>query len=134
MIHFCEVQTFYYYSCRMVLEMEEDLSSTVSNAGTTTRRKRTYQAEASISSITGFLVQESKRLSHGSSNLSTNAKFKGVVLQQIGHWGAQIYAIHNRVWLGTFNSEVDAAMSYDSAAIKLRNGECPKELCMDQGH
>ncbi|XP_024172184.1 AP2/ERF and B3 domain-containing transcription repressor TEM1 [Rosa chinensis] len=118
----------------MVLEMEEDLSSTVSNAGTTTRRKRTYQAEASISSITGFLVQESKRLSHGSSNLSTNAKFKGVVLQQIGHWGAQIYAIHNRVWLGTFNSEVDAAMSYDSAAIKLRNGECPKELCMDQGH
>ncbi|PRQ32458.1 putative transcription factor RAV family [Rosa chinensis] len=111
----------------MAMEMEEDLSSMVSNAGTT-RQKRIYQAEASVSSITGFLVQESKRLSHGSSNLSANTKFKGVVLQQNGHWGAQIYANHNRVWLGTFNSEVDAAMAYDSAAIKLRNGECQRNF------
>ncbi|EPS62763.1 hypothetical protein M569_12025 [Genlisea aurea] len=50
-------------------------------------------------------------------------RFKGVVPQQNGHWGAQIYANHQRIWLGTFKSEVDAAMAYDSAAIKLRSGD-----------
>lgn len=50
-------------------------------------------------------------------------RFKGVVPQQNGHWGAQIYANHQRVWLGTFRSEVDAAMAYDSASINLRNGD-----------
>lgn len=50
-------------------------------------------------------------------------KFKGVVPQQNGHWGAQIYANHQRIWLGTFKSEKDAAMAYDSAAVKLRSGE-----------
>ncbi|KAI4334680.1 hypothetical protein L6164_013396 [Bauhinia variegata] len=47
-------------------------------------------------------------------------KFKGVVPQQNGHWGAQIYANHQRIWLGTFKSEIEAAMAYDSASIKLR--------------
>lgn len=51
------------------------------------------------------------------------AKFKGVVPQQNGHWGAQIYANHQRIWLGTFKSEKVAAMAYDSAAIKLRSGD-----------
>ncbi|KAL6570899.1 hypothetical protein OROGR_000449 [Orobanche gracilis] len=50
-------------------------------------------------------------------------RFKGVVPQPNGHWGAQIYANHHRIWLGTFKSEVDAAMAYDSATIKLRTGD-----------
>ncbi|KAM6598159.1 hypothetical protein CsatA_008683 [Cannabis sativa] len=54
---------------------------------------------------------------------SPSAKFKGVVPQQNGHWGAQIYANHQRIWLGTFKSEKAAAMAYDSAAIRLRNGD-----------
>ncbi|KAL1208947.1 AP2/ERF and B3 domain-containing transcription factor [Cardamine amara subsp. amara] len=49
-----------------------------------------------------------------------NPKYKGVVQQQNGHWGAQLYADHKRIWLGTFKSAAEAAMAYDSAAIKLR--------------
>lgn len=45
--------------------------------------------------------------------------FKGVVFQHNGHWGAQIYANHQRIWLGTFRSEHAAAMAYDSAAAKI---------------
>ncbi|RDY01403.1 AP2/ERF and B3 domain-containing transcription factor, partial [Mucuna pruriens] len=54
---------------------------------------------------------------------SSFQKFKGVVPQQNGNWGAQIYANHQRIWLGTFKSEREAAMAYDSAGIKLRSRE-----------
>ncbi|CAD5315204.1 unnamed protein product [Arabidopsis thaliana] len=53
--------------------------------------------------------------------LSNTTKFKGVVQQQNGHWGAQIYADHRRIWLGTFKSAHEAAAAYDSASIKLRS-------------
>lgn len=50
-------------------------------------------------------------------------RFKGVVLQQNGNWGAQIYANQQRIWLGTFKSESSAAVAYDRAATKLRSGD-----------
>ncbi|CAH8255204.1 unnamed protein product [Arabidopsis lyrata] len=53
--------------------------------------------------------------------VSGNVKYKGVVQQQNGHWGAQIYADHKRIWLGTFKSAAEAATAYDSASIKLRS-------------
>ncbi|ESQ30407.1 hypothetical protein EUTSA_v10012161mg [Eutrema salsugineum] len=52
---------------------------------------------------------------------SSNAKYKGVVQQQNGHWGAQIYTDHKRIWLGTFKSAAEAATAYDSASILLRS-------------
>ncbi|XP_024006151.1 AP2/ERF and B3 domain-containing transcription factor At1g50680 [Eutrema salsugineum] len=51
---------------------------------------------------------------------SGNARYKGVFQQQNGHWGAQIYAGHKRIWLGTFKSATEAATAYDSASIKIR--------------
>lgn len=49
-----------------------------------------------------------------------SSKYKGVVPQPNGRWGAQIYEKHQRVWLGTFNHEHDAAAAYDVAAHRFR--------------
>ncbi|KAF8090635.1 hypothetical protein N665_0470s0002 [Sinapis alba] len=49
-----------------------------------------------------------------------SSRFKGVVPQPNGRWGAQIYEKHKRVWLGTFNEEEEAARVYDVAAHRFR--------------
>ncbi|KAM0827809.1 hypothetical protein ACQ4PT_067951 [Festuca glaucescens] len=49
-----------------------------------------------------------------------SSRFKGVVPQPNGRWGAQIYERHQRVWLGTFAGEGDAARAYDVAALRFR--------------
>lgn len=95
--------------------MEEEILSVISNGGTN------VNAEASDSNSSSHLFHRGKCRKHG--NSITSGRFKGVVPQQNGHWGAQIYANHQRVWLGTYKSETEAAMAYDSAAIKLRSGD-----------
>ncbi|XXG65442.1 hypothetical protein AAC387_Pa05g3142 [Persea americana] len=49
-----------------------------------------------------------------------SSQYKGVVPQPNGRWGAQIYEKHQRVWLGTFNEEAEAAKAYDIAAQRFR--------------
>nr|CAB3460268.1 unnamed protein product [Digitaria exilis] len=46
----------------------------------------------------------------------SSSRYKGVVPQPKGRWGAQIYERHARVWLGTFADEAAAARAYDVAA------------------
>ncbi|KAG6488096.1 hypothetical protein ZIOFF_056854 [Zingiber officinale] len=52
-----------------------------------------------------------------------SSKYKGVVPQPNGRWGAQIYERHQRVWLGTFETEAEAARAYDVAAQRFRGRE-----------
>ncbi|XVF06148.1 hypothetical protein REPUB_Repub06bG0022600 [Reevesia pubescens] len=68
-------------------------------------------------------VSDSISTSHPANKRQTSSQFKGVMRQKNGQWGAQLYANHARIWLGTFKSEKDAAMAYDSAAIMFRTGD-----------
>ncbi|KAG9445926.1 hypothetical protein H6P81_012054 [Aristolochia fimbriata] len=87
-------------------------------------------AESTTSDSVNAVPRPNKRQRQeaGTGTGTTPSRFKGVVLQQNGHWGAQIYANHQRIWLGTFKSEQAAAMAYDSAAIKLRSGDCHRNF------
>ncbi|PWA55131.1 AP2/B3 transcription factor family protein [Artemisia annua] len=62
-------------------------------------------------------------------NCAYSQRYKGVVPQQNGNWGAQVYTNNQRIWLGTFKSEKDAAIAYDRALIKLRSSDAPRNFC-----
>ncbi|KAI3423733.1 uncharacterized protein J3R85_010727 [Psidium guajava] len=98
------------------MAMEEETLSVISNGD------RNILIEGSDSNDSALPSRSSNKRARKSPNGATS-KFKGVVQQQNGHWGAQIYANHQRIWLGTFKSDEEAAMAYDSAAIKLRSGD-----------
>ncbi|CAN8305342.1 unnamed protein product [Cochlearia groenlandica] len=57
-----------------------------------------------------------------------SSKYKGVVPQPNGRWGAQIYEKHQRVWLGTFNEEDEAARSYDVAVHRFRGRDAVRNF------
>ncbi|CAA0841418.1 AP2/ERF and B3 domain-containing transcription factor [Striga hermonthica] len=79
------------------------------------------EANAILGPARCYWAEMSNSSSSSSSNMSErSSKYKGVVAQPNGHWGAQIYTQHQRVWLGTFKSEREAAAAYDSAAVSLR--------------
>lgn len=87
----------------------------------------TVEASDSGSSTEQHHRQKRPRPDPNAANV-TSSRFKGVVGQQSGNWGAQIYAHHQRIWLGTFKTEEDAAAAYDSAAIRLRCGDAHRNF------
>ncbi|KAF8097305.1 hypothetical protein N665_0291s0014 [Sinapis alba] len=79
------------------------------------------KTETSSDSSSGCFLPFKKRHLNNPPNSALEVKYKGVVQQHNGHWGAQIYADHKRFWLGTFRSSAEAAAAYDSASIKIRS-------------
>ncbi|KAI3818324.1 hypothetical protein L1987_12128 [Smallanthus sonchifolius] len=66
-----------------------------------------------------------------------SSRYKGVVPQPNGRWGAQIYEKHQRVWLGTFNEEEEAAKAYDIAVQRFRSRDAVtnfKQVVTDDKH
>ncbi|KMT18101.1 hypothetical protein BVRB_2g032900 [Beta vulgaris subsp. vulgaris] len=47
------------------------------------------------------------------------SRFRGVISRRTGKWEAQITVDRKRLWLGTYETEVDAAIAYDRASLKL---------------
>ncbi|KAJ4840970.1 hypothetical protein Tsubulata_018165 [Turnera subulata] len=104
--------------------MEEEIVSLISSD-----REASVTDDISDSNSCCQQSPPSKRTRNG--NGIPTSKFKGVVPHQNGHWGCQIYANHQRIWLGTFKSENEAAMAYDSAAMKLRSGDLHRNFPFD---
>lgn len=94
--------------------MEEEIVSVISNGVT--------NVIAELSDSTSSSQVPATKLAR-QATMASPTKFKGLVPQQNGHWGAQIYANHQRIWLGTFKTEKEAAMAYDSASIRLRSSD-----------
>ncbi|CAI9099161.1 OLC1v1035942C1 [Oldenlandia corymbosa var. corymbosa] len=104
--------------------MEEEKSDT---SIVVTNNATNKEVSDSNSTSLHLITKKRKRAPEIGTTSPPTARFKGVVVQSNGHWGAQIYA-HDRIWLGTFKSQVEAAMAYDSAAIKLRNGDAQRNF------
>lgn len=53
------------------------------------------------------------------------SRFKGVIALKSGKWGARISNTYKPYWLGTYQTEEEAAAAYDRAAIKLQRSDAP---------
>ncbi|KAK6931460.1 B3 DNA binding domain [Dillenia turbinata] len=91
------------------------------NATFPTNHKSTKSPESlcRVGSGTSVILDSESGIEAESRKLPSS-RFKGVVPQPNGRWGAQIYEKHQRVWLGTFNEEEEAAKAYDIAAQRFR--------------
>ncbi|GMH26215.1 hypothetical protein Nepgr_028058 [Nepenthes gracilis] len=74
------------------------------------------------------VVQDSHNSVEAESRKLPSSKYKGVVQQPNGRWGAQIYEKHLRVWLGTFDEKHEAARAYDIAAQRFRGRDAVANL------
>ncbi|CAM0908031.1 unnamed protein product [Alopecurus aequalis] len=102
-------------------EHSSQYSSGVSTATTESGATRPPTAPSQLPVAVTDEVVNSRPVSAQAS--STSSRFKGVVPQPNGRWGAQIYERHARVWLGTFPDEDAAARAYDVAALRYRGRE-----------
>ncbi|KAK1425619.1 hypothetical protein QVD17_20973 [Tagetes erecta] len=107
----------YFYFDQLIKSIQMDTTSSIDNQ-TTTPPEISLCRVGSGSSVV-FDLEGGVEVETQSKKLPSS-RYKGVVPQPNGRWGAQIYEKHQRVWLGTFNKEDEAAKAYDVAVQRFR--------------
>ncbi|MBA0657684.1 hypothetical protein Goklo_009957 [Gossypium klotzschianum] len=102
--------------------MEEEILSVISSGGGNTN--------SDVSNSISTTHQANKRQRCG--DKGNSSQFKGVMRQKNGKWGAQLYSNHTRIWLGTFKTEIDAAVADDSATIKFCPGDTHRSFPLNE--
>ncbi|MCL7037131.1 hypothetical protein MKW94_006338 [Papaver nudicaule] len=95
------------------------LSPKPTNLDSTSSEKKNFKL-CRMGSGTSGVVDSEIGGAEAESRKLPSSQYKGVVPQPNGRWGAQIYEKHQRVWLGTFNEEEEAARAYDIAVQRFR--------------
>lgn len=106
-------------------------SSSTDDQSTTTETTSTVAAPVTMTppiGSAGSVVLDHEQGLEAESRKLPSSRFKGVVPQPNGRWGAQIYEKHQRVWLGTFNEEHEAAKAYDTAVQRFRGRDAVTNL------
>ncbi|XP_076919114.1 AP2/ERF and B3 domain-containing transcription factor RAV1-like [Bidens hawaiensis] len=105
--------------------------SSTDDQSTTTETTSTVAAPVTMTppiGSAGSVVLDQEQGLEAESRKLPSSRFKGVVPQPSGRWGAQIYEKHQRVWLGTFNEEHEAAKAYDTAVQRFRGRDAVTNL------
>ncbi|MCL7024300.1 hypothetical protein MKW94_016611 [Papaver nudicaule] len=98
--------------------MEEEILLTLSMASNTTT---TLSLKGVVGGDQGCSDSNISNSLRGSKK--RKRQFKGVLQQPNGHWGAQLYTDRKRTWIGTFETEAEAAKAYDRVAFMLKSEE-----------
>ncbi|KAG7016834.1 Ethylene-responsive transcription factor CRF1, partial [Cucurbita argyrosperma subsp. argyrosperma] len=104
-----------------------DSSSSDEDAVNFTRRRvKRYVGEITIGTAAG----EGGRKKKKKKKKGNVRKFRGVRRRPWGKWAAEIRDSDRRVrvWLGTYDTAEEAAIAYDSAAVKLRGPTASNRL------